>query len=175
MRAISSILFLVLASFLAATMAFAQKKEHRHHHAHSHGAANLSVAIDGLLGKVEFKGSAESVLGFEHEAKSEKDKAKLQETINVFENEGADLVSFEQTLGCVLSKEKAEMVRQKKSKHADFVATWNVTCSKPVAGSSLTLNFTKFPNLKKLSVQVLVDEIQKSAEVKSEPFTIVLK
>ena len=57
------------------------KKEHRQHEAHVHGGATLSIAFDQLKGRVEFKAASEGVLGFEHQAKSEKDKKKLNDII----------------------------------------------------------------------------------------------
>lgn len=56
-----------------------EKKEHRHHEAHVHGGATLNIAFDQLKGKVEFKAASAGVVGFEHLAKTEKDKKTVTE------------------------------------------------------------------------------------------------
>ena len=76
------ILFLLLIS----PVTFAAAKEHRHHEAHVHGSATLNIAFEKLQGKIEFKAAADSILGFEHEAKSEKDKKTVSDISSLFEN-----------------------------------------------------------------------------------------
>lgn len=45
--------------------------ETRRHDAHVHGVAEINIAVEGTKATVEFRAPAESVMGFEHEAKSE--------------------------------------------------------------------------------------------------------
>jgi hypothetical protein len=181
------ILVLVSTSGLAG-----QKKEHRHHDAHVHGAATLNIAFDQLQGKVEFKAASQGVLGFEHKAKSEKDKKKLNQMMTQFENEMGSMIQFDSSLGCVFTKEKVEMVSEKeehdekekghdkdhdkhKGEHSDFVAEHKVVCQKDIKGSKLILDFSQIKGVKDLDVTILVGDLQKTAEVKRKPVTIDLK
>lgn len=170
------------------------KKEHRHHDSHVHGAAEVQIAFDGLNGKVEFRAASEGVLGFEYDPKSEKEKAKLSEVQKTFETEFSKMVQFDAVSECTWTFEKAaraqeesekkhEEVKNKKDlksdkhkgEHSDFVATANVLCKKSIVGSVLNLNFMTFKKLKDIDVTILVDQIQKSVEVKGKPVKIELK
>jgi ABC-type Zn2+ transport system substrate-binding protein/surface adhesin len=60
------------------------KHEHSHEHAehgslgaHEHGTAELNVVLDGQTLEIELKSPAMNLLGFEHAAKSDADKAKV--------------------------------------------------------------------------------------------------
>lgn len=163
-------LFLVTSSF---SVFARKKKEHRHHHSHVHGSATLSIAFDQLQGKVEFKATSEAILGFEQEAKSEKDKKILSETMAKFESGMASFVKFEDSLACVFTKEKLEMVVL--GDHADFIANFTVTCKTAIQGSKLTVDFSQFKGLKNLDVALLAGELQKSFKVKRKPISVEIK
>ena len=66
----------------------AQAANHEHSHAHAHeehasldahehGVASLNVALDGQTLEIQLQSPAMNLVGFEHEAKSEADKAWL--------------------------------------------------------------------------------------------------
>ncbi|HPI41054.1 MAG TPA: DUF2796 domain-containing protein [Pseudobdellovibrionaceae bacterium] len=179
----------ILGVILTSLVVFADKKnEHRHHEAHVHGGAVLNIAFDQLQGKVEFKGASEGVLGFEHEAKTEKDKKKLSQVISQFESGMGSMVKFDASLGCVFSKEKIERVGEENhedhenqnddkhhhGEHSDFVALFNVLCKKEIKGTKLTIDFTQFKGVKDLDVTILVGDLQKSIEVQRKPVTVEL-
>ncbi|MFZ4405106.1 MAG: ZrgA family zinc uptake protein [Pseudobdellovibrionaceae bacterium] len=174
----------ILLNFVSADAC--DEHEHRHHEAHVHGAATLNVAFDQLQGKVEFKAASESVLGFEHDAKTAREKKKLSDTILKFEKEVSSLIQFDKSLECTFIKDKIDMVVEKtdcKNKdhhknhgqHSDFIANYNVVCKKDVKGTALKLDFTQFKGLKDLDVTILVGDVQKSVEIKSKPLTVELK
>jgi hypothetical protein len=172
---------------LASTCAFAgRKKEHRHHEAHVHGGATLSIAFDQLKGQVEFRAASEGVLGFEYEAKSEKEIKKLNETIANFEATIDSMIKFDEVVGCIFKKEKIEMVAEKKDQdekdhkkqeggHSDFVASFSVECKSGVKGTKVIFDFSQFKGLKDVEVTVLVGDLQKSAEVRKKQFMMDLK
>jgi len=178
--------FLVL---LFSVGVWAKGGEHRHHEGHVHGSAQLNLAFDDLQGKLEFKGAAEGVVGFEHEAKSEKDKKTLAEVVQKFENSLAQMVVFDSSLGCEFTKEKLGLQTEEKeskkagtkkhrhhhAEHADFVAEFNIQCKSPVKGSTVKFDFTIFPRLKDIDVTFLMGDLQKSLEVKSKPVSLELK
>jgi hypothetical protein len=175
MKIFIAFLFLVMNSANASG-----KKEHRHHKAHVHGAANLDIVFDKLEGRLEFKTPSESVLGFEYQPKSEKDKKKLSDVIAKFETEIAQMIQFDSSLGCSITKEKIEMILEETGHkhhgtHSDFVAHFKVRCEKQILGSSLKIDFTSSPKIKKLNVTFLAGDLQKSFEIKKKPLTVELK
>jgi hypothetical protein len=174
--------------FVVTSVCAGKKKEHRHHEAHVHGGATLSIAFDQLKGKVEFKAASEGVLGFEYEAKSEKDKKKLSNTVAKFETVIGSMIKFDESAGCSFIKEKIEIVAEKeehdpkekghdqhKGEHSDFVANFSVDCKKEIKGTQVTFDFSQFKGLKDLDVTMLVDDLQKSVEIKRKPITVELK
>lgn len=168
---------ILIAILVLSSLAFAKgKKEHRHHEAHVHGGAVLNIAFDQLTGKIEFRAASAGVVGFEHVAKSDKDKKTVSDAIGNIETQIDKMIQFDSSLGCVFTKEKIEMVPEsEKSNHSDFVASFKVTCSKPVVGSKVTFDFTSFKKIKDLDVTVLADTVQKTAEVKAKPVVLELK
>ncbi len=164
-----------------------KKEAHRSHEAHVHGGGTLNIAFDGANGKAEFKAASEGILGFEHEAKSEKDKKALAKAVSQFEQDFGKFVSIDSTLGCEFTKELIGMQKdedhdedaaedhKKKGEHSDFVANLNIKCSKPIKGSKLVVDFSAFKHLKDLDITVLADDVQKSAEYKGRAVSLELK
>lgn len=169
-------LIFVTLLFLSLNLSAKEKKEHRHHEAHVHGGAALNIAFDQLKGKIEFRAASAGVVGFEHVAKSDKDKKTVSEIISHMDANIAKMIQFDSSLGCIFTKEKIEMVPESDSSaHSDFVAGFSVVCTKSVVGSKVTFDFTSFKKIKDLDVTVLADAVQKTAEVKSKPVVLELK
>lgn len=149
------------------------KEAHRHHEAHVHGAGELKIVFEQQEGKVEFKSAADSVLGFEHEAKSEKDRKTLADAYDRFQTKINEMILFAADLGCQIKTDKVEVVRD--GGHADFVARYAVLCQKSPAGSELKIDFTSLKRMKDLDVTLLVDDLQLSAEIEGKPLSIQIK
>jgi hypothetical protein len=175
---ILTVLFLLIS---VATLA--NNETHSGHKAHVHGAATLSIAFDHLQGKIEFNGAAASLIGFEHEAKSEKEKQKLNEVILIFESNIGKMINIDSSLGCSFKKEKIAILSDFKSKegdtrqavHSDLSAVFNVICQKSILTNKLLFDFTIFPQLKDIDVTLLIGDLQKSIEIKGKPVSIELK
>lgn len=149
--------------------------EHREHAAHVHGSARLEIAFEDLKGRVEFKAASDGVVGFEHQAKSAKDKKILQEALAKMEKMDR-MVQFDSTLGCSFKRDKVEMVRESnQDSHSNIVATFDVLCQKSILGSQLKVDFSPFPNLRDIDITVLVGGLQKSVESKGKPLSIHLQ
>lgn len=165
------------AGLLALSLAFscpatANKSHHRDHGAHVHGGGALSLAFDGLEGRVEFKSPADSIVGFEHEAKSEKDKKTLAATVQKFEKETSKLVQFDPSCQCTFQKDNVGV--QRDGEHSDFLAYFDVKCQKPITGTKVTFDFTSFKKLDDLDVTLLVDQVTKTAEIRKQVLTVDL-
>ena len=161
--------------------------EKRHHDAHVHGVAEINIAVEGTKATVEFRAPAESVMGFEHEAKSESDKKKRDAALEQLRTKRDQMVLFDARLGCKSSEVKTAIVEakeestkaqagkdahkdQKKSgEHREVHGTFSVACEKPLAGSRLRFGVSKvFRDIQEIKVQVLGDSGQSGATIKKD-------
>lgn len=155
---------------LLSTLVFAA----REHGAHEHGAGRVSVGFDGKRGKIEMSIPAEALFGFEHEAKSAKDRQKKEDALKKLEEKISEMISFDAALKCEIKKEIFE-VNQAKN-HADVEAEFVVSCQEPVVGSTVSFNFQKvFSRFKKIQVDFIADSVQKSVQVLKNGDTLELK
>ncbi len=149
----------------------------RHSHkAHVHGSAQLSIAFDGLVGKLEFESPAESTVGFEHLARTDEQKKKVQDALELLKTKMNEMVLFKYDLGCVFNSTSTKFETSQEGSHSETHATFDLVCNRSPKGSELTFQFTKFfPKLKKIEAQVLIDDIQKSMKVTKSPTVLELK
>ncbi len=133
--------------------------------AHAHGVATVDVAFDGKNGKIEFHAPASSIYGFEHEAKSVKDKANKEAGLKKFNDKVNDLFQFAAENKCEVKMDYNEVVQ--KDNHADVNAIFNVTCATAPTGTAVTFGVQKvFSHVKTVKVTVITGETQKSQEIK---------
>jgi hypothetical protein len=181
---------LVLASsflFLVSYAGLAAAAQHRQHHAHVHGAAEINIAVEGAKATVEFRAPAESLMGFEHEAKNERDKKKRDAALEQLRTKRDQMIVFEPKLGCKSSEMKTAIVEakegqtkapsgeggekdQKKSgEHREVHGTFSVACEKPLAGSRVRFAVSKvFRDIQEIKVQVVGDSGQSGATIKKD-------
>jgi Protein of unknown function (DUF2796) len=161
--------------------------EKRRHDAHVHGVGEINIAVEGAKATVEFRAPAESVMGFEHEAKSESDKKKRDNALEQLRAKGSQMVVFDPKLGCKSSDMKTAIVEakgdsakaqagkdahkdQKKSgEHREVHGTFSVACDKPLAGSRVRFGVSKvFRDIQEIKVQVVGDSGQSGATIKKD-------
>jgi hypothetical protein len=169
--------------------AVALAAEKRHSEAHVHGVAEINIAVEGSKADVEFRAPAESVMGFEHEARSESDKKKHDAALRTVQTKMNQMVLFDPKLSCKFSEAKTTVVQEKEERsegspgqtaqepkgqkkageHREVRATSSVTCDKPLIGSRVTFGVTRiFPELHEIKVQVLSDIKQSGATIKKD-------
>jgi hypothetical protein len=166
----------ILAYFILFSAFSIEAHEHRHHGAHAHGAGKLGIAFEGANGKIDFKIPSESIFGFEHDAKTKKQKAAKKAGISVLEQKPGSLVIFDPALQCVITANKVEVVKEKRGSHSDTVAEYTVKCVKSPAGTAITFNFhSEFPRIKEIDVEIVADSFQKAGEVKTSGTRLELK
>jgi hypothetical protein len=179
-------------SVLSATLAIvwlsiSGAAEKRRHEAHVHGIAEISIAITGS--KVEFRAPAESVIGFEHEAKSESDKKQRDVALRTVQTKMNQMLIFDPKLGCKFSEVKTAVVedrgepgnaapgkeahehknQKKTGEHREVHTNVSLTCDKPLSGSRAMLGVYKtFPAIHETKVQVLGDIQQSGATIKKD-------
>ena len=170
---------LLMGLTIGMSCAVAPAAEKRHSEAHVHGVAEINIAVEGSKADIEFRSPAESVIGFEHEAKSESDKKKREAALRTLQNKMNQMVLFDPKLSCKFSEPKTTVVEAKEERskeqsgktgeHREVRATSSVRCDKPLAGSRVTFGVTKvFPEIYEVKVQVLSDTKQSGATIKKD-------
>jgi len=170
---------IIFIFFITNYVLAAQGHKKHNHAAHVHGGGQLSIAFDGLEGRIEFKCAAESVLGFEYKPKKEQDIKTLNAVTEKFSNSINKFIQFDQDSRCQITSEQIGQVPEKGektvSKHSDWQAQYNVKCEKSIAGSKLKIDFTDFDHIKDLDITLLIGAIQKNAEYTGRAISIELK
>lgn len=187
--------------------------EHNHKHDHSHkrqagkhvhGEAVLALAAEGKKGSLEFNAPLESLLGFEHEARTEAEKKALNDLLLDFKELPLKWIQFDGDSACSLTPKEVGLLRDgkvhdgslekttsvgaqakaqmdekaekaKHGEHADFVARYDLICQKDLEGQRVTLDFLKYKRIKELEVLIVVGETQKAIKLKKLAANIDLK
>lgn len=166
--------------------------DHDHDHAHGslgkheHGVAQLNVALDGKTLELELDSPAMNLVGFEHAASTDADKAAVAKARAQLEKP-LELFALPVTAGCSVAsqelrsplfgdkapahahKEKAghEHEHEHEHGHADIHGHYQLSCEKPELLKLLTLAefFKRFPATQKIQVQLIGPDGQKGADL----------
>lgn len=126
--------------------------------AHVHGVAKLQVAVDGNTLTLNFESPLDNLLGFEHQPRSEKQKAAVRAMAQRL-NQPATLFLPTSAASCAPASTKLESPllepAKKSDDHADLDAEFVFKCAQPgeLRGMEVRL-FDAFRNLRRLDVQV---------------------
>lgn len=157
----------------------AKAHEHAHDHehgsleAHEHGVGRVNAALDGQTLELELQSPAMNLVGFEHLATTDVDKAKVAAARAQLEKPLA-LFTLASAAGCVVTSQElesplfgdkphAEDDQDEQAKgehhhdHSEIHAHYHFTCSTPAALKSLDLAniFNTFPATQKIQVQLI--------------------
>ncbi|VVN05819.1 MULTISPECIES: DUF2796 domain-containing protein [Pseudomonas] len=165
--------------------------EHDHEHgslgAHEHGVGRLNAALDGKTLELELESPAMNLVGFEHVATSDADKAKVAAVRAQLEKPLA-LFNLPTAAGCVVENQELESPlfgdkpdadddhdedakdedgHEHHHDHSEIHAHYQFTCATPAALKSLDLAniFTRFPATQKIQVQLIGPSGQQGVEV----------
>lgn len=174
------------------------------HGAHEHGKAELNVAIDGMNVMIAFESPADSIYGFEHEAKAAKDIATRDDAAKILKENASSLFQFQADRGCALTtssidpwvkegaddhdhhdakkapsakgkKESGHKQKHDHGNHGEVHANYTFTCTKSPASSKLTVTLIDtFPKLREIAVQLISDQKQSGSTLKSSNKTLDL-
>lgn len=187
-------LLLALPFALLPLAALAAEHSHEHDHAHDHaehgsldahehGAAQLNVVLDGKVLELQLESPAMNLVGFEHAAKSDADKAKvaaarsqLEQPQPLFGLNAGDCKISNQELESPLFAEHAdshehehehEHEKSHDSEHSDIHAHYTLDCQKPEELKQLNLGelFKRFPATEKIQVQLIGPNGQQGLEL----------
>ena len=161
--------------------------EHDHEHgslgAHEHGVGRLNAALDGQTLELEFESPAMNLVGFEHVATTDADKAKVA-AVRAQLEKPLVLFNLPTAAGCVIAKQELESPLfgdkpdadddhdhdakdEHHHDHSDIHAHYQFSCSSPGALKTLDLAniFNTFPATRKIQVQLISPSGQQGVEV----------
>jgi hypothetical protein len=138
--------------------------------AHEHGVASLNVALDGNTLELELDTPAMNLVGFEHAASSDADKAKVAAVRQQLEQPLA-LFGLAQDAGCSESAKDLQSplfgdASAAGHEHTDIHAHYQLTCAQPGKLARLDLGplFTTFPATQTINVQLIGHNGQKGLQ-----------
>lgn len=152
--------------------------DHDHQHgslgAHEHGVASLNVALDGNTLELELDSPAMNLVGFEHTASSDADKAKVAAVRQQLEQPLA-LFGLARDAGCSVSAKDLQSPlfggapaagNEHAHEHTDIHAHYQLTCAQPGKLARLDLGplFTTFPATQTINVQLIGPNGQKGLQ-----------
>ncbi|MFC5697706.1 DUF2796 domain-containing protein [Pseudomonas sp. GCM10022186] len=173
--------------FVLLPLAVAQAHEHEHDHqhgslgAHEHGVARLNAALDGKTLELELESPAMNLVGFEHGAKSDADKARVAAARAELEKPLA-LFTLPAAAGCKVASQELESPlfgddhrhegheeHAKDHEHSEVHAHYRFECASPEALKTLDLTrlFKTFPATEKIQVQLIGPQGQQGTELTS--------
>ena len=164
--------------------------EHDHEHeslgAHEHGVGRLNAALDGQTLELELESPAMNLMGFEHVATTDADKAKVA-AVRAQLEKPLVLFNLPTAAGCVIAKQELESPLfgdkpdadddhdhdakdEHHHDHSDIQAHYQFSCSSPGALKTLDLAnmFNTFPATRKIQVQLISPSGQQGVEVTAE-------
>ena len=170
-------LYVVLSYSISTVLA----EESRQVDKHEHGVGELNIAIDGSLAEFEFMLPGADIVGFEYEAKSDEDLAKIENALLVLENYG-NLFALTKNSKCVLADLDYHLSGEEHDEHADeeshteFYAKYSFKCDNIKQLDKVEFSYFKtFPNSSELEVQFVSDIGSNAFEVEADKPVIILK
>ena len=172
---------LILVILLASPSTFAET-----HKAHVHGLAKVALAVETEnTANIDLDVAGDSIMGFEHPAKSEKDKKTMADSFQKLKSDAASVIRFDPALKCVvtvkevgLEKAEPKEVNSKEAahgEHSDVNASYSVKCEKSLSGSKVQVGLIAlFPKVKSATLEILTTKGQTQETVKSEHYSVTI-
>ncbi len=181
---------------LAAQAADEHNHDHDHEHgsldAHEHGVGRLNAVLDGKALELELESPAMNLVGFEHLATTDADKAKVAAARKQLE-QPLVLFSLPKAAGCVVSTQELESplfgdkpdddhdhatdgkgAAAHDHDHSEIHAHYQFTCANPTALKNLDLAniFKTFPATQKIQVQLIGPSGQQGVDASATAATL---
>ena len=164
---------------------------------HEHGVADLNLVIDQNSLLIAFESPANNIVGFEHQAESNDEKAKIIAALASLKSP-QNLVDLPANAGCLLVESDVELHSENAeqnvdteheeheeheedhakhaSGHSDFHASYIFTCTDVNALSSLPLMlFKQFPGVEEIHLQAITPWGQIGSDIEAKDALIRLK
>ena len=165
----------------------AHAQEPRQLDAHEHGVGQLNIAIEGTNVAMEFEAPGADIVGFEYEATSVDDRARIDQAVARLASP-LDLFALPVAAQCVAMEANVALKGDDHEKHEDhedeqhqddhaeaevshteFRADYVLTCATPDAITAIEFAyFDQFPNAQELDVQVITDQGASAYEIERD-------
>lgn len=184
----------LILALMAPTALFAQ--ETRELGAHEHGHSALNIAIEGMQVAMELEAPGVDIVGFEYEAETAEDRAKLDAAIAELSKPLA-LFVLPDAAGCTVVSSSAGLIdehhedgeehaeheheaegedhahddhaAEEGAEHTEFHAEYLLDCADPSAIDGIEFAFFDvFPNAQEVEVQMISDKGSQGFEVERE-------
>lgn len=155
--------------------------------AHVHGQGDLAIAIEGDQVAMRLEAPGFDIVGFEHEAKSEEDRARLAQGVAELAKP-LSLFRLPDAAACTVTSAKADLVddhddhdheahnhdhdghdhddHEAAAEHTEFEAEYMLVCGDTSAIDQIEFAyFEVFPNAEELDVQIVTDKGATGLEV----------
>lgn len=129
--------------------------------AHIHGHGIMQLAIEGNKLMIELELPGMDIVGFEHQAASAADKAAVNSAVKTLSDPGR-IFALPEAAACTFLRTDVNTGAphaddhkhaQDEPQHMEFHASYDLTCARPEALSSIDLNlFSDFSSLKEIDV-----------------------
>ena len=172
----------------------ADEHDHDHEHgslgAHEHGVGRLNAVLEGQTLELELESPAMNLVGFEHTATTDAEKAKVAAVRAQLEKPLA-LFSLAKAAGCEVASQKLESPLfgdkpeadddhdedakdEHHHDHSEIHAHYSFTCATPGALKTLDLAniFNTFPTTRTIQVQLIGPSGQQGVEVTAKAATL---
>lgn len=167
-----------------------EAQEHRQLGAHQHGHGTLNVAIEGRTLQVELEVPGADIVGFEHPATSDADKAKVAAARKKLAD-ASQVLAVPAQANCKLTAAKVVLEGEEESAthqagknegrageaiHSEFQVRFAFDCTSVAAITQITFSYFKaFPNAEELDVTLITHKGQKTFEVNRQTTRIDIR
>lgn len=173
-----------LIPVFAALAAVATAAEHSPG-AHVHGVSRLNIAVDGTQVEIELEAPGSDIVGFEHMAETDADKAAVTQASAALKA-GERLFAFPADAGCRLESAEVEspMIMRKNGqpkdhgrggegdpqdgrRHTEFHAHYLFHCDRPEKLTRIDARnfFARFPAVREIEIQAITPSGQRAGEL----------
>ena len=151
------------ASLVPALASTALADEKRELDSHTHGHVELKVAVEGDTLEIALEAPGESIVGFEHEARTDEQKTAVEAARKQL-GDAAAIFALPDTAGCEVKSSNVELHIE--GEHSGFEASYSYSCATPASLTSLeTKLFTLYPAIEEIEVEYATPAGQGTGEM----------
>ncbi|MEL6585255.1 MAG: DUF2796 domain-containing protein [Pseudomonadota bacterium] len=152
-----------LTILTASTLAWPVAAASRDLKAHAHGHVTLQIAVEGDAVEMALEAPGADIVGFEHAAKTDAQKAAVAEAQSTLADP-LSLFVLPMAAGCVVADAEVELHQD--AQHSAFEARYRLTCQDPSALAQIgTRLFDLYPSVQEIEVEYVTPAGQGAAEM----------
>ena len=161
---------IMLATVLPVSLAYAEEK--RELGSHEHGAAEMQIGIEGSSVEITLELPGKDVVGFEHQAETDEQRAAVDAQTKTLGDMMA-LLTIPEAAGCKVSSSEVEVHIE--DDHSAFEAEYALTCSDVSAIDTIgTTLFETYPSLEEIDVEYATPNGQGAGKLEPSAATVTL-